>query len=736
MQKTRSFLSILVPSATVFITSFCIMVLELVASRLIARHLGSSLYTWTAVIGVVLAGITIGNYLGGRIADRFQAQKTLAVLFMLSSAACVVTVIMNNLVGDWLWLWQFSWPVRIFTHVSLVFLLPSLLLGTVGPVVAKMALDRGLATGRTVGNIYAWSAAGSIVGTFVAGYYLIAAMGTVAIIWTVGGMLLLMALLYWVRFWLLYSWLLVFIAGAAMGMAPADWAKSSGSSLGLREKPNPYVLYEDESQYCYIRVKRLSEQPDERVFVEDKLVHSQMIMGDILNLQYDYEQIHAAVTHRLSKDKKNLAVLVIGGGGYVFPRYIDKVWPGSRVDVAEIDPGVTKAAVQAFGLEPDTRINTISMDARNYVDELLYQKSSNGKAIRYDFIYEDAVNDYTVPYQLTTKEFNNKFVNLLADDGVYMVELIDVLDDGLFLGAFVNTLEKTFPYVYVISDAQLPRDERNTFVVVAAKRQLNLKNLEQEYDRKKLNLLLLSESDIELLRQKTHGLVLTDDYAPVENLLAPVVRRSAAAFLFEKYFQMAEELKAKGQLDETIVYYRKLKKAVPSMTIQMCNDIGLILAGQGKLEEAVKSFREALAYNERSKKKDNMANIYCSLGVALQRLGRNEEASREFALAIERYQKQLSEEPNSIKTLIRLGDTLATNSNFAEATSYFQRAVNLDPMILGNHFKLIQSLEFAGQLEQAIEATKNAIKIFSRNNQQEATATLSKYLEQLELKKM
>jgi len=238
MGKSRSFLPILVPGATVFISSFCIMVLELVASRLIARHLGSSLYTWTAVIGVVLTGITIGNYLGGRIADRFQARKTLASLFAISSAACVVTVILNNLVGEWMWIWHFSWPVRTFTHVSLVFLLPSVLLGTISPVVAKMALDRGLPTGRTVGDIYACGAAGSIAGTFAAGYYLIAAMGTIAIIWTVGSALLLMAILYWARFWPLYLWAVIFVALMTMAMAPIERAKSTGSSLALREQPN------------------------------------------------------------------------------------------------------------------------------------------------------------------------------------------------------------------------------------------------------------------------------------------------------------------------------------------------------------------------------------------------------------------------------------------------------------------------------------------------------------------
>ena len=136
---------LLIPCLTVFISSFCIMVLELVAGRLIARHLGSSLYTWTSVIGVVLTGITIGNYIGGRLADRFSSQKCVSLLFAIASVSCLVVVILNNSVGDWKWLWLLSWPTRTFTHVALVFLLPSTILGTISPAVAKMALDKQLA---------------------------------------------------------------------------------------------------------------------------------------------------------------------------------------------------------------------------------------------------------------------------------------------------------------------------------------------------------------------------------------------------------------------------------------------------------------------------------------------------------------------------------------------------------------------------------------------------------------
>ena len=131
MGKSKELLRMFVPSATVFFSSGCIMILELVASRLVARDLGSSLYTWTSIIGIVLTGIAVGNYLGGRIADRHHARRTLAVLFGLASGACVGIIVVNNFVGNWVWLWRLSWPTHVFIHVLLVFFVPSTLLGTI-----------------------------------------------------------------------------------------------------------------------------------------------------------------------------------------------------------------------------------------------------------------------------------------------------------------------------------------------------------------------------------------------------------------------------------------------------------------------------------------------------------------------------------------------------------------------------------------------------------------------------
>jgi tetratricopeptide (TPR) repeat protein/MFS family permease len=712
------------------------MILELVASRLVARHLGSSLYTWTSVIGVVLMGITIGNYIGGRIADRFSARKSLSVLFGFSSVACVLVVLLNNLVGGWIWLWEFSWPVHIFTHVAIVFLLPSVLLGTISPVVAKMALDLGLPTGRTVGDIYACGAAGSIAGTFFAGFFLIEAMGTVAIIWTIGAILLLMGIIYWAKFWVLYIWAAIFVALMAMGMAPAKWTQKVGATVALRQKLNPKVIYEDETAYCYVGVQQISDDAEHLSFKQDKLKHSEIIIGNILDLQYFYTRVFSAVTKKVSGGKDKLTTMTIGGGGYVFPRYIEKVWPGSHVDVVEIDPGVTKAAMQAFGLSRDTTINTISMDGRNYVDDLVRKRSRGDKIVRYDFIYEDAINDYSVPFQLVTKEFNDKIAEILTDNGAYIVNLIDIFDSGLFLGAVVNTLQMSFPYVNVIGEPELLPSDRSTFVIVASKQKLDLEKLTDPYSLEPLELWHLNKSDIAQLKISCGNIILTDNYAPVENLMTPVVRQSAVNFLIGKYLEEAKDLVKQGKIEEGLRKYQDLIRVDPAGATKTYNDMGMILSGQGKILEAIEMFRKALEAEEKAEIKSEVAGIHHDLGLLLKRVGKAKEAKEQFHKAIDLYRKGLIKYSNSAEVHGRLGDVLAENGNFKEASTFFVKAVSLNPVNPAMHMKLVQSLEFQGRFDEAIAASRKAYGIMNHSKQTEAAAQFKKYTKYLEYKKL
>jgi len=735
MGKLRESLGMLVPSMTMFFASSCVMILELVASRLVAQDLGSSLYTWTSILGVVLAGISVGTYIGGRIADRYHARRSLAVLFGLSSAACVASVVFNNVVGDWTWLWQLSWPVHVFLHVALVFLVPSTLLGTISPVVAKMALDRGLAPGRTVGVIYAWGAAGGIAGTFLAGFFLIARFGSIAIIWSIGAALLVMALLYWVSCLALHLWGLLFGALATMGMAPADWAHEVGVAAGLRMPEDPTVIYEDETSYCHLAVRQVSERPDRRAFWQDQLKHGELIIGDVTNLQCFYAKIYAALTWGLSEAKTPRAMMVIGGGGYAFPQYLNVQWPDSHVEVIEIDPGVTKAAIEAFGLSKDTTIQTVNMDARNYVDQVLRRDGAGAAVERYGFVYADVIHDSSVPFQLVTKEFNDKMARLLADDGVYLVNLIDTYENGRFLGAVVSTLEQTFPCVYVIGNRVGRASLRDTFIVVATARQFDPAKILRQYSAH-LPFWLLNDSEIAYLKDKARHLVLTDDYAPVENLLTAVVRQGATERLARKYLREAAALQKAGQRERSVAKYQRAMELDPSMSIKACNAIGCMRIEQDNREGAAEAFRKAIAYQvESGLEQTAIASVHKNLGMLLRRMDQPAEGRKHLAEAVKWFRIDLRRNPNSVVVWDWLGDTLVVMGDLKGASDAFERAVALEPENADSHQKLAKALELQDRYDEAIAVARRLVDLLKRQDRK-AAVQMSQYVEILEYKRV
>jgi tetratricopeptide (TPR) repeat protein len=518
------------------------------------------------------------------------------------------------------------------------------------------------------------------------------------------------------------------------GLAPWHWASKAGAALAIREKPNPKVIYQDESQYCYIAVEQASENPDHRLFMQDKLKHSEIIMGDILNLQYFYSRIYAVLTHYLGPEKRKLSVMMIGGGGYVYPRYVEKMWPSSSIDVVEIDPAVTKAAIEAFGLEKATSIRTFHMDARNFVDELSAKEAQTGQSPRYDFIYGDAFNDYSVPYQLTTKEFNDKIFRLLSEEGTYLINLIDIFDSGMLLGAMINTLEQTFPYVYVFSETGQPHSGRNTFIVAASKRLIDVAHFYERY-KSRLRMWHLDKTEIDGLKTKANNLILTDDYAPVENLLVPAVRESGKIFLARGYEEKAAELARQGIFDKAIDFYKLYMRTDPAMTVRACKEISRLLHKQGKYDQEIEIFRKAIEYNTQAEFKVPVADIHFNLGVALRHSGKNQEASQELEKAAQDFGCQLIDEPKSLTLLTNLGHALAENGEYEEATKVFKQAFELYPADVPACLNLAKVLEIQNRFDEAIVALDKCIEVMSRLNRQEVVIDLRKYREFLEFQK-
>ncbi|MHC4878832.1 MAG: fused MFS/spermidine synthase [Planctomycetota bacterium] len=243
-RKTASLGFLLRCNLLVFLSSVCIMVLELTASRLIAKHVGSSLYTWTSVIGVVLAGITVGNIIGGWLAERFRKGRVLGWLFFLASAACLSVLWLDRLVMNRPRPDETDWPTWVFILVAQMFFLPAAMLGTISPVVASLAIRRSRRMGLTVGNVYAWGALGSIIGTFLTGFWLIDQFGTRMIIGGTAGVLAVLGIMvtsgqFVFRTALVVGWLQFLIITTAAAAATSDsiggLAADAARTFGARD---------------------------------------------------------------------------------------------------------------------------------------------------------------------------------------------------------------------------------------------------------------------------------------------------------------------------------------------------------------------------------------------------------------------------------------------------------------------------------------------------------------------
>jgi MFS family permease len=616
--------SLLDLAALSFVASLAFMALEMVAGRLVSRQLGSSLYSWTSVIVVLLGGLSLGNLIGGKLADVIREEKQASWLFLFASVLVLAILATENInklfienpLGVLLrheegaeiypgvssilrravTMHGYAWGMRVLIVTTAVFLLPAVALGTVSPIVAKLAVERlrrSKRTGTAIGRVYAWGMVGSILGTFLTGFALIDVLGTKGMVLALSAAMALAATMLgsvWHAAW----------AGVPMGLCliaflPVDFLRTQGLNWGIRENhgdpatTDRALAFADESNYYYIKIDNAPMQDPrdpsnkrarKRTLVLDNLIHGYYLMDRPEYIEYDYEFIYAMVTRRFAEARLRaegldpskasvppLKTMFIGGGAYMFPRHLQYKYRGTEADVAEIDPAVTEANHVALGLPRDTTIKTTFGDARQFV-----ARARAGKK-RYDIVFGDAFNDFSVPWHMTTKEFNDMLSDIMTDDGVYMINIIDLYmsdkqaereykaknDDGTsllkdslhlmrepadeveavaearkfgaFVGAWTKTARLSFPHVAIYGTASRPGvGIRETFVGVCSKKPLDLAGLGTRPDDPQFFMTdgtrfeprPYGKADLDALDLRSRGIILTDDYAPVENLLAPV----------------------------------------------------------------------------------------------------------------------------------------------------------------------------------------------------------------------
>jgi tetratricopeptide (TPR) repeat protein len=194
---------------------------------------------------------------------------------------------------------------------------------------------------------------------------------------------------------------------------------------------------------------------------------------------------------------------------------------------------------------------------------------------------------------------------------------------------------------------------------------------------------------------------------------------------------MAYAFAKAGKLDESITQYREIMHLDPDMSPDIYNEIGRILLYQGKLLEAAETYREAIAFNEKSPAMKPIPDVNFNFGYVLKKAGKVGEANEQFLQAAEGYRKQLEVNPKDGETHAVLARTLLEVGDFEGATEHYRRAIDLSPTDPANHFNLIKTLKVQGNIEAAIAASREAIKIMSDNHQGEAVEAFQKELESL-----
>lgn len=478
---------------TVFSCGAVVMIFELTGSRLLAPYVGTSIFVWTSLIGVIMGSLSLGYALGGRLADKKANINVLAFIIFLS-AVFIGTIFF--LQGGIPGLFK---PALIGIElaslfISLILFSPaSVLLGMVTPYVIKLKLSNLEKTGTTAGNLYAISTVGSIVGTFLAGFYLIPHLGSSNIIFILSLVLALNSVLLSARFWKLGLSLLilVFIMGASNVYAKKVQAQNG--------------FFDIDSQYNRIMIAKSTDYRTGRPtlnLVFDPFGTESAMFLDSDELVLEYSKYYHLAKHFNPGFEKSL---LLGGAAYSFPKDYLKKYPDAKLDVVEIDPKLTELAKKHFRLEENPRMRIFHEDGRVFL---------NSTEEKYDVIFGDAFQSlYSIPYQLTTKEAVQKEYDALNDDGIVILNTISSIEGkkGRFLRAEYETYKTIFPQVYLFPVRHPDDGEKIQNVILVALKSGNkpsLKSADKELDKFLQHLWKKNiEKDVPILE---------DEFAPVD----------------------------------------------------------------------------------------------------------------------------------------------------------------------------------------------------------------------------
>ncbi|MEU8222527.1 fused MFS/spermidine synthase [Kribbella sp. NPDC048915] len=470
-----------------FGSSAAVMVLELISLRLVAPYIGLTLETNTAVIGVALAAIATGAALGGRMADAVPPQRTLGPLILFGGALVMLVLPVVRWTGE---AFRGGASDLVFLVLAISLFAPASLLSAVTPMVTKLRLDTLAQTGTVVGRLSAYATVGGIVGTVLTGFLFVSTVPISTIVLALGGVLVLVGIV-----------LTLMLRGVKAAAKPVAVAVIGATLTVIAPRP-----CEVETAYHCARVDADPNRASGRTLYLDQLRHSYVDLDDPTYLEFEYIRSFAAAIDGTWAEKQPLDVLHVGGGGLTMARFLTATRPGSKHQVYEIDQAVVDIDKRELGVRTGPELAVTVKDGRLGVRD----EATDSR----DLVIMDAFSGVSVPWHLTTREVMSDVRRALRPEGLYLINVIDY-GAAKFAKAEIATAQAVFPHVAVIARTdELAGEGGGNFVVAASDQPIDAAAIRNHL-----------ETPMQVL-DRPNGFVgdapvLTDDYAPVDQLLTP-----------------------------------------------------------------------------------------------------------------------------------------------------------------------------------------------------------------------
>jgi spermidine synthase len=190
-----------------FLSGACTLIYQVVWARMLIVVFGVSVYAVSTVLTVFMAGLALGSIYFGRLVDRKGARNGLFLYALLELGIGLFALIFPSIQSgiDELYtaLYQMLegspliFLAARFAITFLVLIVPTTLMGATLPVLCKFAVERIDRVGWDIGRLYAVNTLGAAVGSFIAAFVLIEAIGVAATIYAAAAINLLIAAAAW-----------------------------------------------------------------------------------------------------------------------------------------------------------------------------------------------------------------------------------------------------------------------------------------------------------------------------------------------------------------------------------------------------------------------------------------------------------------------------------------------------------------------------------------------------------